>query len=238
MGRPNSSWISSAIRGIVGGKNYIKARIKFEKIKQRRRAVGSSKIDRFLDQYSRVHRGLSFVQIGSSDGVFGDPIHTYIVRDKWTGLLVEPIPQVFELLQYSYRGNTLLKFENCAVGPETGIAPFYLPPLEAFWRHYGASQRSSFHKREGYVKVDIRVLSFPKLLESHGIDKVQLIHTDTEGYDFEILKNVDFDRYGTEVVLFEHVHLGNSLNECYSTLQRWGFTLIKGDQDTLAHRIL
>lgn len=230
--------LKQVLKWIFGHKNYIKLRIEIERSKQRGRKTGVNPIDQFLDSYSRAKTPVRFVQIGASDGVFGDPIHTYIERDHWTGLLVEPIPAVFELLQFNYRRNRKLKFENCAVGREEGIADFYTTPKEKFWNHYGSSQRSSLLPQSGYEKIQVRLMPFESLTKKNDLTKIQLIHTDTEGYDFEILKQIDFNRYQTEVILFEHIHLGKQLEECYTYLKKLGFELMIGDQDTLAHRNL
>lgn len=186
--------MKQGLKRFLGNKNYIKLRIEIERRKQRSRKTGVDQIDQFLDSYSRSTSPVHFVQIGASDGVFGDPIHTYIERDRWTGLLVEPIPAVFELLRFNYRRNKRLKFENCAVGREEGTADFYTTPKEKFWNHYGSSQRSSLILQPGYEKIQVQLLSFETLVKKYGLDKIQLIHTDTEGYDFEILKQIDFNR--------------------------------------------
>lgn len=230
--------VKQGLKRLLGPKNYIKFRIEIKRREQRNRKTGLNPIDRFLDSYSRAKAPVNFVQIGASDGVFGDPIHTYIERDRWTGLLVEPIPTVFELLQFNYRRNKKLKFENCAVGREEGLVDFYTTPKEKFWSHYGSSQRSSLLPQPGYEKIRVRLLPFEALTKKHSLSKIQLIHTDTEGYDFEILKQIDFNRYQTEVILFEHIHLGKQLDECYTHLKKLGFELIVGDQDTLAHRMI
>lgn len=230
--------VKRVLKWLLGHKNYIKFRIELKRRKQRNRKTGVSPIDRFLDSYSSANAPVYFVQIGASDGVFGDPIHTYIERDKWTGLLVEPIPAVFELLKFNYRRNKKLVFENCAVGLEEGVADFYTTPKEKFWNHYGSSQRSSLLPQLGYEKIQVKLLPFETLAQKHGLTKIQFVHTDTEGYDFEILKQIDFDHYRTEVILFEHIHLGVQLEACYAFLRNLGFELMIGDQDTLAHRRL
>ena len=33
-----------------------------------------------------------FVQVGANDGIYGDPLRTYIERHHWRGILVEPSP--------------------------------------------------------------------------------------------------------------------------------------------------
>src|SRR5258705_8601708 len=65
------------------------------------------------------------VQIGANDGVRGDPIRHLILRHGLTGLLVEPLPDLFAHLQANYAGQQGLKFEQCAVGESDGQVPLY-----------------------------------------------------------------------------------------------------------------
>ena len=43
----------------------------------------------------RIKPLLSFVQIGSCDGITDDPINKYINSYSWNGILIEPIPYLF-----------------------------------------------------------------------------------------------------------------------------------------------
>jgi hypothetical protein len=41
----------------------------------------------------------TFVQIGANDGMGDDPVRRHVFEDGWVGVLVEPLPDVFERLQ-------------------------------------------------------------------------------------------------------------------------------------------
>src|ERR1700681_618887 len=53
-----------------------------------------------------------FVQIGANDGIKNDPIHVYVRKYHWNGLLVEPMPDFFNTLRINYMGEDQLWFEN------------------------------------------------------------------------------------------------------------------------------
>ena len=77
----------------------------------------------FFNQFSRVRNGqVNFIQVGANDGLRSDPIRPFIVRDKWRGVLVEPLPSVFSTLVQNYRyiRGAELVFVNAAVGPSSG----------------------------------------------------------------------------------------------------------------------
>ena len=46
----------------------------------------------------RYNQPLSFIQVGANDGVYGDPLRSYVRRFGWKGILVEPQQDVFERL--------------------------------------------------------------------------------------------------------------------------------------------
>lgn len=84
---------------------------------------------RFFDELSRtLQRRVRFVQIGANDGLRWDPLRKYVVRDRWTGIFVEPLPFAYERLRQNYRylpGNRFV-FVNAAVSDAVGQSlPFF-----------------------------------------------------------------------------------------------------------------
>src|SRR6266702_2735109 len=62
--------------------------------------------------------GIGFIQIGSNDGISGDPLREFIVASaKWHGAFVEPVPQIFEKLRqnYSHLRGRKFTFFNVAI---------------------------------------------------------------------------------------------------------------------------
>jgi hypothetical protein len=45
------------------------------------------------------HGPIRFIQVGSSDGLRWDPLRKHIIKNRWEGALIEPLPPVFELLK-------------------------------------------------------------------------------------------------------------------------------------------
>lgn len=173
-----------------------------------------------------------FVQIGSNDGQQGDPIYN-IVRhnDKWSGLLVEPVPFLFKRLQHNYQEPDRFTLENVAIAPENGTLKFYYVS-ESAWLDLGEElpqwfdQVGSLSKEhilkhlptglsasrlEPYiVEADVESLRLSNLLSRNNIAKIDLLHIDTEGFDYQILSQVDFKQYQPRVILYEHIHLSPS----------------------------
>ena len=178
-----------------------------------------------LRAFAAANPDAVFVQIGSNDGVNTDPLRPHILRNRWRGILVEPVPQVYERLKRNYaQCAERLRLENVAVADQDGVLPFYhlvpvadyqsagLPvwhdQLGSFLRDVVVSHRNIIPDIEDrIVQRDIEAVTFNTLCARNGVDRVDLLHTDTEGFDFHILKTVDFSRFRPRIVIYEHTHL-------------------------------
>ncbi|MFW5701011.1 MAG: FkbM family methyltransferase [Cyclobacteriaceae bacterium] len=59
------------------------------------------------------------------------------------------------------------------------------------------------------VERKIPTLSIADLLEKHRVQNIDLIHIDTEGYHFEILKLFNLKVHKPKVIIYEWRHLGS-----------------------------
>ena len=83
--------------------------------------------------------------------------------------------------------------------------------------------------------MDVPCVTFETLCTRNGIDHVDVVQIDTEGYDREILELIDLDRYGTALVMFEHLHLDRDARDaCRDLLARHGFEQVSDGMDTIA----
>ena len=66
---------------------------------------------------------------------------------------------------------------------------------------------------------------------------VDLLLIDTEGYDLELLKLFDFDRFQPAIVRFEHDHLSRpDWDEAVELLYRSGYRTLREEYDTTGYR--
>ncbi len=67
-----------------------------------------------------------FVQVGSNDGVQGDPIHDLVQSRKgWRGIFIEPIDFLFRRLRQNYGDSDRFVFENVAISTKRETKKFY-----------------------------------------------------------------------------------------------------------------
>ena len=67
---------------------------------------------------------------------------------------------------------------------------------------------SSFHKWPAHSKsITVETITYKKLLEKCGFQRVDYLKIDTEGHDYEILKTVDFNPpLRPRLIKIEHAH--------------------------------
>ena len=76
-------------------------------------------------------------------------------------------------------------------------------------------------------------LSFASLLERNHVEFLDLLHTDVEGFDYELLKMFDFTRHRPRLLIFECLHLSAAeLVACKAYLRQHGYETMDEGMDT------
>lgn len=184
-------------------------------------------------KWRRIHESLSaykghggrvfFVQIGTHDSMSqGDPVRRHIVEDKWSGLLVEPVPYIYKRLVKNYEPYQGLRFANVAVDSQnstaTMIAAVDLP-------NNPATRLSSFSGRvldefrwrnpdiDRWVEpLEVQTLTLQNLLDRYEIEHIDGLFIDTEGHDKVILDQLDLSdpNKRPHFILYEHYYLSKA----------------------------
>jgi FkbM family methyltransferase len=194
--------------------------------------------------------GLTFVQAGANDGVLHDPVHSLVDQHGWRGVLVEPQPWIFEELVQNYSGVDGLSFENAAIGAIDGTMPlYYVTPRDGepdFLKGLATFNKNVLESHswaasdiaERVEEIHVPTLRLASLLERHEITMLDLFVSDTEGYDYEILKQIDFRAsWAPRFIIFEAKHLDKAtLREAKRRLRRSGYRWFSTWHDVFAYR--
>lgn len=193
-----------------------------------------------------------FIQIGSNDGKTGDPIYDYIIRYRWKGILIEPVKYLFQKLKKTYKGMKDLEFENVAIDKKTGYRWFYRVkrnnnPANPIWYDQLGSFNPIVVKKHRslipdfdkyFIREKIPCLSFADLLAKHKVKKVNILHIDTEGYDYEIIKLIPWGSIRVEAILYEQKHLSlHDAQACKRLLERNGYSFWQTEADVFAYKL-
>jgi FkbM family methyltransferase len=197
------------------------------------------------------------VQIGAHIGQ--DIFSSRIVSEDLRGLLIEPNPMLFKLLQERYIAATKLAFENVAIGDVKDTVEFHCFGDTEGMPHW-ADQTGSLSRdhvlqiadANGYLgqalakmqSLPINVLTFMDLVEKYDIDSIDLLHIDAEGKDIDIILGIDFHAVQIREIIFEHKHADGFLTQgagyakAISYLHGNGFqTKMIDEENTRAFRV-
>lgn len=206
--------------------------------------------ERLLTAFAHRFPEAVFVEIGANDGDQHDHLRPLILAHAWRGVLVEPVPFVFERLAANYAGLERVALENVAIAERDGELPFFhLAPVDdhaavglpQWYDGIGSLSRDSVlgHRRvipdidDRVVETRVRCLTFDSLCAAHGLATIDLLLVDTEGHDDEILGTVDFDRYHPVLVGYEHYHVGRARqSRCRAFLDAAGYESFEEGFDT------
>lgn len=204
-----------------------------------------------LEALASAQKEVFFIQVGSNDATHGDPLRPFILSRPWSGIMIEPVPYVFERLRANYQGNPRLKLENVAIAPREGHADFYYlaqsnEQLPVWYDQLGSFSLQTILKHadvipnleQRLVKTAVASTSFEALCAKHRVGVVDLVHIDTEGYDFEIVKLIDFDTHRPKILLYEHRHLSSADRDaCRAHLVSRGYACAEDGADTICVRL-
>jgi FkbM family methyltransferase len=193
-----------------------------------------------------------FVKVGANDGRKYDPLCELITsRSEWRGLFIEPVGFAFAKLLSNYAyGRARFVFARVAVAETTGVRPFFYvvekaredyPQLPDWYDQLGSFDRNHIlwllgSMIEPYIACEnVPCDTLRNILAAHDVVRVDLFHIDTEGYDYRVLRQFDFDRFRPRVVLYEHAHLTKTERKnATNLLKGCGYRICCGRFDTLA----
>ncbi len=196
--------------------------------------------DKFVAEYlfPGKERG-TFVDIGANDGVTLSNTLFFEERRQWTGLCVEPLPEIFEKLR---EARERAFCENVCVSQTEGTLDFAMVEGEDMLSGIVESMDKRHHRRIEKEKGRLRMLRLPSLrlqtlLEKYALDQVDFLSIDTEGSELEVLRSVDFDKTKVGVVCVEN---NSGRKDVRRHLEERGFAyyVTLGDLDDLYVNLL
>ena len=169
------------------------------------------------EELHKIPDGATVLEIGAMDGVRFDPLRRHIITRDWDAILLEPLPDMFELLCRNYKGYPNVRCVNVAIAEKTGPLTLYRVTPEAVSRHghgewligvSSAFKTSHLKFYESIVSEEVvDAISFSDLVEAHRLDKIDVLQIDTEGCDLAILNQIDLERWNICLIRIEILNL-------------------------------
>ena len=192
---------------------------------------------------------LTFIQVGANDGRRYDPIFPFVNRHRWSGVLIEPVPEYFRCLQQTYAENQHLTLVNAALDVQEGTRPIFrirpdLPGLPD-WTH-GLASLDEARVRQAATELgldasavvveSIATITWANVWQRLDERRCDLLVIDTEGYDIRLLRLAGLAEHRPRIVQFEHACVtADERFSFYRELSNLGYEISTHEGDTTAH---
>ncbi|AUP78174.1 FkbM family methyltransferase [Flavivirga eckloniae] len=235
-------------------KKYIKKRIKHI-INKKGYRISSVSYFNFLESilYQKIKKEhkINFIQVGANDGKRFDPIYEFIKYNRLhvSGYVLEPIQDYFNDLKETYKDFPNIKPVNYAIHntlTETSIfkvAKQYEDKLPEFALGI-ASFDKDHHKKTNipsqYITEEkVKCTSLSAFINENNIKQLDLLVLDAEGYDYDIIMNMDFDSVSPSIIHFEHgfrtdKKAADQFSEIRELLSKYDYQLLIDKSDVTA----
>ncbi|MEK7621060.1 MAG: FkbM family methyltransferase [Patescibacteria group bacterium] len=144
-----------------------------------------------------------YVDVGANDEEYHS-VTKYFYQRGWSGINIEPIPRLLKVFEKKRKRDINL---NIAVSEKKGTLKFREYP-----EHDGFSTLSTESKGEEsklnipYNDYSVKVDSLENIFSENSIKKIDFLKIDVEGYEFEVLKSNNWEKYRPTVVCIEANH--------------------------------
>lgn len=236
-------------------KDFIKTKPKLYDLFNERRPL-AEELDIWIDSFSKTQkRSINFIQVGASDGLRWDPVRRFIIRDKWNGVLIEPLEPVFNMLvnNYAYVKQNNLKFENCAISEKNGSIMFW-SYSEDFLNSLSIEVKLFYLRKSSLDKAQVEksllgIKNSDKIIRSYEAtskplseiiskyfpnNDVDLVFIDAEGFDDHVIRTINFEKCTPTAIVYESHNLGDRNDAIEDYLSKKGYTIKKLGGDTVA----
>ena len=209
--------------------------------KRTRNKIKRNHIKRYCIHLSNFVQEPIFVIIGAFDGL-NDPYSDILLNNKrCKGLLIEPVPYNFNRLKANFQDSKRFLLEQVAIGSTPGEATFYsvdpsankiIAGRKSFFEKIGSLNRKHILKflngalEPFIVESKVKVCTLSGILKKNCIQDIHFLQIDTEGYDYEVLKTLDFANLSPVMIIIEHIHLSNAhKTEMVNLLRKYSYSI-------------
>lgn len=165
-----------------------------------------------LDQLNFKRKGF-FVEFGACDGIYLS--NTYLLEKKfsWSGILCEPAKKFHKKI----KKNRSCFIENKCVTVNNKIIKFVeTNNTELSFVENIAQGENVYIKNKVY---EVETISINELLKKYDCpSKFEYLSIDTEGNEYNIIKDLDFNKFNPKIITIEHNYKTSERNKIYNFL--------------------
>lgn len=191
------------------------------------------------------NRNLKLIVIGANDGINCDTLFQNLIPKNTIGLLVEPSLDYYQKLKVNLKNFNKLIFLNSGLNEEKGKTFLYqinslgLKNFPEWGSAIGSFDRNHLIKHnvkdEFIEKIEVRCVTFNDLLNQYPLfSKIDYLQIDTEGFDYNIVKMIDWNLFETKFIKVEWVNINKeNVPKLISILENQGFRLYREGIDLI-----
>jgi FkbM family methyltransferase len=137
-------------------------------------------------------------------------------QQGWSGVLVEPNPELFKLLCEQRPGSRVVQ---AAAGAQTGEVDLLLGV-----NHLHSTLAPVLGDPLSDKKVRVKLRTLDSILAEAGVAQIDFLSIDVEGMELQVLQGLDLKKFAPQLVLLEE-HRRDYAKHFY--LRRHGYRLVK-----------
>ncbi len=168
---------------------------------------------------------MNIIQIGANNG--DDEVYQLISSNAEKinkAVIIEPIPFCIPVLKEKYSAFKNVYIENVAISDNSEVK------LRNFYYEAGGNYEVSTLKKEHLIHhgadeniikcISVDCLTVSDIVDKYEIRNLDYLFIDAEGFDYEIIKSLDFGKCDIKNIKFESMHIDgvNLKGQRYSDL--------------------
>ena len=166
--------------------------------------------------YLKNKKGGFFVECGGYDGVFQDPTYNLEKFKDWSGVIIEPIPEMYQICQKNRPNSTVYNYAaGSRLDNNSSLRIVNVGPMSIIknndlnYDHWA----SGAEKVLGLVRKELDVSSrtLDSILDEHflknGVREIDMLVIDVEGFEVNVLDGFSVEKFLPRFILIEIMDL-------------------------------